>query len=162
MIGKKVAVDDVLNKAVERLAHGQVDEFLTQYWRGLKLEADLTRRRDQNMGRNISEAEQRIRKRYPRLANKEPLILTGSVGSLHSPEKYTDVPIEVCDLLGEPATIPDKLDIGRKEGGSFEEMRPLLLAYGALELSVRGVLRLAESQIESMSFEELSRILGRV
>ena len=69
------------------------------------------------------------------------------------------IPISVPNLLKSPSTIEERLAFAEINVKSFDEMKPLMLQFGALNLSGIGGLPLTESEIESMDFDELSRVI---
>lgn len=122
-------------RALDSLARGNNNGFLTQLWDSLRLEKEITQIRDQHIADNLSTAEKRIRQRYTSLLALQPLQLTVHLGALHRPEMYLSIPVVTHDLRGEPQTLHDKLDCSLQQERPFEELRSLLLACGALELS---------------------------
>ena len=82
-------IEDKMNEAFTNLLNGKIDLYLKDvafYFNGM---SEITIARDQEIARNIVEAEDRIRQRYPLLRNVDPLRLMGSIGHLHTPEEVT-------------------------------------------------------------------------
>ena len=142
------------------LLQGNIDDFLAIAWENMKKEKETEGEvRDREIARNINEAEERIRARYTQLAHRQPLRFTVFAGLLHTPERYVTIPHNVCTLVGKPSTIEERLVYAEIEGKSFDEMKLLELQFGAFNLSRIGRIPLTASQIEAMSFDELSRAI---
>ncbi len=146
--------------SLRELGQGQINHFFSEYWESLKLEKKSCELRDQEVARNIDLLERMIPQRYNRFMNKDIQAVV-AIGGAHHPERYVSFSLDVVDLSRPAITIPDRLDYALDFGKSFDEMKPLMLAYGALELSLRGVISLKLSDIEKMSYDDLRKKLSR-
>ena len=114
---------------------GKEDQALELYWRSYEPFMAACRIRDVEVARNLDGAEVAIRGKYPLLKEVEPLRLLVQVGMLHSPEKYTSIPVEAISLLPKTNTAEDRLCEGIIQGRSFDELRPDLIEMCRLEFA---------------------------
>ena len=150
--------DENYDLSIRKLLGGDVDNFFNLYEKGLLQDSELTEIRDKEIARNIDQAEYYLRERYHDLSSKRNLRLTVSIGALHFPEKYTQLKIEVVDLVNrDPTRIVERLDSAIRSGQPFEEMKPIVLAYCGLNLSLEGKINLNEGDIQRMSYNNLRR-----
>lgn len=155
--------DLALHEAVEHLGEGRVDQYIEAYKRSLQLGKEKDELRDRHIAKNLECAEAYLRGIYPSLSKKEPLRLTVSLGSLHSPEKYTSIPIELCSLVGDGGahhTI-DLIALMNEQDIPVETLNHHILVYGVKKvLSMKGI-KIDLEKAMQMSYEELSRLLAK-
>ena len=139
------------------LANRRLDDYfaLASEYTNLLFESD--KKRDIHIGKILETAEERIRSRYAKLRDKEPLKLAVRLGFAHNPENYTRVPTVVHELLPEYDDFFDEIHLGYINGKTFDELKLLMLMDGVYNLSSQGYLKpeLTETQIKQMSFDEL-------
>lgn len=86
-------------------------------------------KRDKHIAANIETAEPYLRTRYRphRIAKKDPLKLTISIGGTHYPEKYLKLPCNVVILHQEFKSPRVHAVQAIREGKTFDDVRPLLV-----------------------------------
>lgn len=149
--------DENLSLANKLFWQGNPD-FLNFLLRGLESREHGIELRDRNMGKNISEAEERIRKAYPELCDKEPLRFTCTVGGLHQPEKYTQIPIGIQKLYTKSDYMM-QLSLLYREDKTSEELKRKILLFAVKDLIERGHLKIDPNSVEQMKFEDLADII---
>ncbi|NQV91902.1 hypothetical protein HQ489_05505 [Candidatus Woesearchaeota archaeon] len=155
LFGIKQQVDEKFERSLEVLAQGNVDRFLEIYWDSLQLESQTTGIRDKEIATNLEKATSYLSEKFPALASRGKINLVALLGALHNPERYTSMEVEVVDLRKTITSIPDRLDDGLGRQLSFDEMRDIMLAYGALELSLRRVIGLNRYDLERIDPADL-------
>jgi len=144
-----------LSKAFTRLSEGKLDLYLELadcYFKGI---VDHIIVRDQEIARNLRDAEERIRKRYPSLENNDLLQLVTAIGSLHSPEEFIpDVKVVILNSMDYEATLVSNYKKSIKQGEAFANRIPTILKFGLSNLS------LSPNEIEEFADSELYAVLG--
>lgn len=108
----------------------------------------------------MNNAETLIRGKYPQL-QQEPLKYSVMIGGLHTIEHYTPLVPAIVNLV--PPL--NKLNISDCVGNiitskkSFDEVRPLLLAYGVRKVSTKKKIRIPDQQILAMDESTLEKTL---
>jgi hypothetical protein len=141
------------------LASGKIDSFFIKYWQAKNLRMQITQQRDVHIAKNLESAEENILWKYPKLKNLDTIRYTATIGSRHSPEVYTNMKIQIVDLARTPSPALAKLYEGLNQNKSLEEMKPLMLTYGAWLLTGRGKLPISRNNILEMKYEELIRFI---
>lgn len=90
--------DALFERALQDLNSGRIEGFLSQYWNYELKFNKLVDERDQHIARQLSLAEERIRKRYVCLERKEIIQYSIALGGTHAPEQYCGLPCKVVDL----------------------------------------------------------------
>lgn len=112
------------------LLEGNIDGFVSAYWNGLKMQGLADKQRDIHIAQNISKAEEKIRRKFEKLSEKNSINLSIMIGKLHNIERYLNCPYEVIDLHNENSIF---LELARKayeDNIPFEEVKKDLLAAG--------------------------------
>ncbi len=126
---------DKMELCYELTTRGDEDNFLKVYWEGLNMNKQMSIERDKEIARNIDQAEERIRSRYNNLRDKESVRMVAMVGSEHFPEKFTNHPVEIVNLVSKEITPMTRLYSTLRSGMSFEESRQILLEARDYELA---------------------------
>jgi hypothetical protein len=79
-------VDDAIDRASESAAKSTIE----------------VRTRDRHMASNIDQLEARVRATVPSLAKKQTIELVVCIGAMHSPEKYSAIPMDVEVMHTDP------------------------------------------------------------
>lgn len=153
---------DILGgQSLRYLMAKKIDEFLQIHFKDLEMKVEAVKIRDRNMAANLESAEQILRSRYNgRLKDKDTIRLVAGVGSIHAPEKYTSIPINVVLLRGD-STATDKLAIELGKDHSFESLTPYILRYGADFLLERGLIKNKREELDKMSTNDLYKLLSK-
>ena len=159
ILGLWTKANQTKSSAGRLLEQGDVSGFLNLYWDGLELDSQVNRRRDSQIGEQISKAEKRIRERYIQLNGKEKIHLVVNIGAFHLPESYTEVRCTSVGLVDDTNSVEYRLDSAQSRELSFEEMRPYMLAAGLWAMTRKGLLRLSGSEIIQMDFQTMSDIV---
>ena len=130
--------------------------FLNNYWEMMGYRQRSRDIRDREIAKNLGEAENRIRSRYPVLNSRDPLKLTMQIGASHRPEKYTSIPVSLVDLI-DPAerALESELNGAYRQGRSLEKSRRVVLAYAVWSLGRAYNWGLPTSDIQMMGEPEL-------
>lgn len=148
--------ENEIEVAHTELKKGYWNLFLNRIWDHIGTTDSFVHFRDTHMARNLAKAERLIRTTYPQLRHTDPLRLTAWVGSVHSPEKHTNMPITVHSLSPEDAKKLTKTPYHlRMQGLPFEDAEAALLRHGAALLSEWGLLNLSEEAIKAANPYEL-------
>jgi hypothetical protein len=84
------------NKTTGNLS-GDLDGYLNSSFEGMLALRRISDKRDKEIARNLIQAEDLIRKRYPKL-KEETIKLTLALGGLHYPETHMDIEADIKDL----------------------------------------------------------------
>ena len=122
--------------------------------------SEMDEMRDKEIARNIVQAEERIRARYPELAEINPLQFVVRIGCLHQPEKYLQEK-DKQKVTPVDRTSQDSLQVSRKlfrdwRSISESEFERLAIAYG-----VCNIFNFPEKDAERMTTEELKTLLKK-
>ena len=160
-------IENTHSHAINRLALGDIDGFFTQYQRYLTQLLSFDDERDIHIGQDsLPRAEEGIRRRYPDLANIDPINYTLFIGSAHKPENFVhpspNLKVDVWVKIHQNKPLYLKVEDNYRGGISLADMQREVLAVGVCSLVARKLLTLSEHQIEQMSFEELSKEVQNV
>ena len=155
-------VESLIIEGIDLLAKGKVNEFLQRQWESIQLEAIGIELRDRNMAHNIELAEERIRQRYPQFKDRNPIRYTAGVGSRHAPERYTSFPLSVHVLRGQPIDPTERLAFALEQPRSFDELKLLMLLYGAQQLIRNKEFSLAVEDTEKITYDHLFKELCKL
>lgn len=106
--------------------------------------------RDKEMGRNFTEAEERLRSFYSSLKEKQPIRYTQFVGALHEPEKYY---LPVCVQPLDKNSFENDVIRAIRQGIPASELKKELLAL-ALELGFH----ISSEQSMVLAYENLTAL----
>ena len=142
------------------LAQARVDEYLANLFSLNEETITMLTKRDKIIAKNIDEAEMKIRRRYPRLADKDPLKYNVQIGARHQPEMYTSIPVHVVNLEKEKKGFDKALTqifLEQRKGKTLEDIKNLMLITGLLSLANDYRIP-SEAELFQMSYNELYNI----
>jgi len=143
--------DEFLKEAFMSLLEGNFEGYLQMFRMRLLLQDDLRELRDGHIAATLASAEEALKDRYPKLAEKEKISLCVSLGSIHWVEEmYPSA--KSFSLLDAPKKAIERLDYIRTQKVPPSEIDSLLL----LAVGATTFLQFPEAEVERLSFEELS------
>lgn len=144
------------------LCCGNLTEFVEKQYRANIIYDRASKLRDENMGKNINNAENHIRQLYPQLCSIEPLKYTIRIGAMHSPEKYTFIPAKI-QMLVDYADFKEELIKKIADGrSSIEDCKRDLAVFGISKISKEYRIGLTKEELQKNSFEELLKITKEI
>lgn len=154
----KKKINELIGSGATRkmILQGDLDVLLRYTWNSNSEFIKANDSRDKIMGSNISAAEEYLRTNYPGLRDKSTIKLVTCVGSMHSPERYTNVQCVVHDLHPHQS-YGHQLIKAIMDGKSLDEAKHTLLQYVA---SVP--LKFPESDVKGLSQEKLEAKMREV
>jgi len=130
----------------DALGAGNIESFFEEYWKEARDFNEGKVLRDQHMGKQLDNAEARIRQRYPQYQNKEPIRVLTYIGAAHEPEAYTQIPVRLVSL--------DAYDKGlHAREQCTPEVRRQILVKGILKVFTW--LPVLPQNVPLLSFDEL-------
>lgn len=145
-------------QGIDALSRGAINGYFDRFKRFMEYAMQRDNLRDQNIGHNLSSAEEKIRADFPTLREKELIRLALFLGYSHTPEKHTPIPIHTDRLVED-----QKVDLLDRITGllyesmdRFEELKEDILRVGALQLSKERKWAIPQIAIQKMSYKELS------
>jgi hypothetical protein len=152
----KKSIKSISGGTNSQIFSGNLDAYFESCFEYYAKQDEYIAKRDRHMARQLTVAEEKIRKRYPALANKEPLKYTIFLGLAHEPERLIDIRVNVVNLGSLNAPYNRVYDAIRK-GERSEELRRNILIWQHLTAVQTESLQ----NLEKMSLLELVALLKK-
>ncbi len=148
--------------ASKSLVLGNVDDFVDKYFEGCRYELHQSDMRDANMASVMINLEDRIRRRYEKLRDKNHLVFAAALGACHKPE--TRVSVKSLTVVLSDTTefsIYEDVNNAISEGKQPHECKKELLVKAIYELNLVNNWKLDMKMIKNYTFTELLEVINK-